>query len=388
MKFKQLNLRRIAKTEECPCGSGKKYRACCFNAKDQDLGFDKMLDNEKWLNNFIRDMYKKTDYAECIYYDKEKCKGPIIGAHTLQNNGVLKKLAVKNHVMMLTAEVDKFGGKANFERIGKNKATTFMGFCKEHDDKVFSDIEKEDYTGAEKQKFLYAYRALAQEYHKKNRLMKSLQQSFKIKPSILKESWAVGNYRLRQLDMFDVNEYKKKFDEAFKNEDFSILETIEIILDEEYDFAVTTMFTLTFDLKENRINNTYSTKFERMKSCFLTIVPLENKTLILFSWLKEDNFKLKGYKEQIENLSLEEIKIYLNNMIPMYTENIIFSPRLVEKWTDEEKECFKKTFSGEFVRLDELQGENSIRYMFNFLKSVFKYKVDFLKKPNYDLFRK
>ncbi|WP_338627578.1 SEC-C domain-containing protein [Clostridium baratii] len=386
--MKELNFMRITKSELCPCGSGKKYKSCCFNAKDKDINEDKMIENERWLNSFIMGMYKETDYEECIYYDKNSCKGQIIGAHTLQNNGVLTKLSEKNHVFMIKPKVDKYGGKADFEKVGRNKATTFMGFCKEHDDKIFAEIEKEGYMGTEKQKFLYAYRAFAQEYHKKERLMKSMQASFKLKPSMLKSSFIVSNYRYRQLEMFDINEYKRKFDEAFRLNEYSLLETIEIVIENEYDFAVTSMFTLITDLENNLVNDSYSKKFERMKSCFITVVPINNKTLILISWLKEDNEIFKNYKRQIENLNEDELKNYLNNMLPRYTENIIFSPRLIEKWSTEEKEIFKNVFIGEFPRLDRLENINSLSEVMNIFKDIFKAKNNFLECSKYNLFKK
>ena len=388
--MKELDFYRITKNELCPCGSGKKYKSCCLNAKDKDIDEESMIANEKRLNNFIMGMYRETDYQECIFYDKESCKGKIIGAHTLQNNGVLTKLSEKNHVMMIKPLVDKFGGKIEFEKVGRNKATTFSGFCKEHDDKVFTEIEKEPYTGTEKQKFLYAYRAFAQEYHKKERLMKSVQKSFKIKPSILRCNGAphIGNYRYRQLEMYDINEYKKRFDEAFRLNNFSILEHFEILIENEYDFAVTSMFTLITDIENKVINDTYSKKFERMKSCFITVVPLENKTLILLSWLKEDSDVFKSYKEMLENLNESELKRYLNNMLPRYTENIIFSPRLIESWSDEEKKEFKKVFSGEFPRLDELFKMDSINDFGELFKNIFKAKDNFFDNSKYDLFRK
>jgi hypothetical protein len=51
---------------------------------------------------------------------------------------------------------------------GRKVATTFTGFCGHHDTTIFNPIENFDYEkGNKEQDFLFAYRALAKEYHSK-----------------------------------------------------------------------------------------------------------------------------------------------------------------------------------------------------------------------------
>lgn len=377
-----IKLTKFLKNELCPCGSGKKYKSCCFNAKDNKSNInEKNLNNDGYINHCIMNMYKKTDFKTCIYPDNSKCKGGIINAHTLQNNYVLSQLSVDEHVIVSVPVVDKFGVKIEFKRISKNKATTFMGFCKEHDDKIFAPIEKKCYTGEKQQNFLFAYRAFAQEYHKKMRMMTSLKNIVKNKPSLTKIEDFVANYRLRELDIFDIKEYKKIFDKSLIEENYDILESITFKLDKQYDFAVTTMFTLSTDIEGNCLNDIYSYAFVRMKSCFITIIPLGGETLILLSWLKEDSSIFEEYKKQLNNLTEDQLKIYINNLIPMYTENIVLSPRLWEKLTPYSRKELEKTIGNDFPRFDE--SINLIDLLFN----KFKIKDNFLDKPKYDLFK-
>ena len=46
-------------------------------------------------------------------------------------------------------------------RIGRKSASTFKGFCKMHDSKIFSPIEDNDYENSNLQNFFFAYRACA-----------------------------------------------------------------------------------------------------------------------------------------------------------------------------------------------------------------------------------
>ena len=50
--------------------------------------------------------------------------------------------------------------------VGLQEATVFKGFCKKHDDQIFSLIDDYKYIKGDKdQEFLFAYRALAKKHH-------------------------------------------------------------------------------------------------------------------------------------------------------------------------------------------------------------------------------
>ena len=49
-------------------------------------------------------------------------------------------------------------------------------------------------------------------------MFRATQNIFKNKPSLTKDEFAIYNYRLRQLEMYDMNLYKEKFDESNKKQ--------------------------------------------------------------------------------------------------------------------------------------------------------------------------
>jgi len=57
----------------------------------------------------------------------------------------------------------KYQGRLHPELVGINNASTFTGFCSEHDNTIFSKVEKETFLGSQEQCFPVAYRALARE---------------------------------------------------------------------------------------------------------------------------------------------------------------------------------------------------------------------------------
>ena len=73
----------------CPCGSGKKYKFCCYGIEDKKFHSPNEL--------YMYVVKQKNKKAFCIHND-EKCHKEIIKAHSIQNNKILSKLATDGHV--------------------------------------------------------------------------------------------------------------------------------------------------------------------------------------------------------------------------------------------------------------------------------------------------
>lgn len=112
----------------------------------------------------------------------EKCDKKIINAHTVQRATSLLAIAEKGHVTQIQVNshtLTSYGGPAPIE-IGINKASTFTGLCKVHDDITFAELEKKPFIGSIEQCFLLGYRALLHELYKKNASAKTAQALYEI----------------------------------------------------------------------------------------------------------------------------------------------------------------------------------------------------------------
>ena len=435
------NFNTIEDFESCPCGSDKLFVNCCKNntSKSKKNGTDKFK-NDKHINQWIRKKYKSANISVCLHPVQLECNGPIIGAHVLQNNGVLSKLAVDGHVNIISIVAqklkvikkldiseeqiqdllmnssEKFAKELNeqlkkiekkdlkelygkriwyeeesyvlkyvIERKGKNEATKFTGFCNYHDTTVFNPIEKYKYNNEIEQDFLFAYRAFAQEYHEKLKIVDSYKSKFKEEPSLYNDTKFVLDYRYRQLDKLYMNKLKNIFDQHIVNKKYDIFETIKIKLPDSYDFAITSMIAPEIDLKGNILNDTFSLKSEYGKFIYLTIFPTDNKTSILISWLKQDAEFFKNYKSQILGLSIDNLKIYLNNLIPVYTTSIVLSPRLWEKQSELGKKEFLESF--EYISTDIESSKQDPVKLSQRRREILKNFKNFFLIKKYDLFK-
>jgi hypothetical protein len=140
-----------------------------------------ILRNQKiHIRKFIKEIQKQSYIKECFCGNNE-CSSQIISAHSIQNNRILKKIATNGEVLSFSNrayESDDNGSvylNSKVDNTGQKKATTFTGFCGHHDNEVFNTIENFNYDPENiEQEFLFAYRALAKEYHTKRTQQKSI----------------------------------------------------------------------------------------------------------------------------------------------------------------------------------------------------------------------
>ncbi len=179
MDYRNISL---AKSEQCPCGSGKKYRACCMMRKDtwDENTATAYINNPKRMEYELLNMLEMSKASLCLHPLKEECKGKIKNAHTIQNSRILDQLVVDGHVYAIKIQIDDplEGPTSKLKKTSRNKVTTFTGFCDYHDSNVFSSIETIEYTKTDEQNFLFAYRVFSQEYWKILMKKKSIQTAF------------------------------------------------------------------------------------------------------------------------------------------------------------------------------------------------------------------
>lgn len=90
--------------ELCPCESGDKYKFCC-HLKSKNSTIDNSNYNAQRIIYESQKGFNETDFEICFAFNKEECDSKIIGAHSLQNNGVLDKISKDGHVYNLSFDI-------------------------------------------------------------------------------------------------------------------------------------------------------------------------------------------------------------------------------------------------------------------------------------------
>lgn len=328
----RLNIKdKIGRNEKCPCGSELKYKKCCLPKTDEEF-----FEGRRHLHE-LKKVYTLAKYENCLYRESELCDGKIIGAHSIQNNGVISKLAEDGHVLMPSNSINDFHGevpKTTLVKKGRNQATVFSGFCKKHDNEIFKDIDNCIYKKTEKQNFLFAYRSFAKQYFEQVDTLNFHRLLFRKYPTYLaSKGYVTRTIRPSYISYLDNEKDKKKFDEAFENKNFSAIFTVSFTLSYEVNFSVSSCFEMSHDLDGNRIYDPYdySDKIKPAK-LFLNILPQNGETNIIFSCFKDEEKIYKSsfdFLTKVYNENLNKFKTIIVNIIGKYCDNVVFGNKLI-----------------------------------------------------------
>lgn len=361
MKQKKAK-KKIGPNDPCPCGSGKKYKKCC-RGKEDDPSFSEIAN----FPSIYKEMRRNARFKECIYPDHATCSEKVIGAHSIQNNKILSKIADNGKVYMPVPKAE-FTGKLLYE-YGRKEASVFTGFCGFHDKTVFQPIEDRDFEGTEEQVFLYIYRAFALEYHKKQEALRLDQQIFSKKPSIVE----MPGHMINGLTGFamavnDFADEKAIFDSALLSKQYDILTSFVWEFKGFSNFAASGGEAPSLDFESKRIQDLRNPTIPA-RHIYISVFPENDKTFAIIAWLKQYDDLFSSIKSKLESLNEEQKRNYINNTLPMVAENIAIKPSAWDAMTKQAQNAFTFVFSG---ILDFMENDGQ--------------KFDRFQRPGFDLF--
>lgn len=313
---------KIGRNEPCPCGSGMKYKRCCYGKSEEEIIFSS-------FKKLSKEARRKSFFKECLHPDKCNCSEKIIKAHTIQRNKILTKIA-ENGIVLMPCPKSDFSLEL-MHKYGLAEATVFSGFCSYHDKTTFQPIEDRLFTGTEEQVFLFTYRAFAYEYYRK-RVASSEMGHFA--SSKYYDAVTVNGKNGFELSTMDYEAEKQFFDEALLSKNYGILTSIVWEFEGESHFAATGGEAPVYDAEMNQIQD-ISDPNKCVRHIYYSAFPQNGKTYFIISWIKAFDAVFKRHYRKLLSLSLKERTIYVNNTLPITTEIITISP---SSWKHMEKE--------------------------------------------------
>ena len=324
-------------TDRCLCGCGEKYANCCkgkINPNENESihkGFMDELDTR-------RRKYRKI----CLHPKSEECSDIKAHAHSISQKAVLD--LISEHGSVLMPVVYGITNEFQMKPMGiESQATKFYCFCSKHDG-MFGDIDKRNIDLNEYSFFLYAYRSFTATYYKVIRELDcfnklSQKYDFNFNPYAVLLNVQIRNSK-------PVLEWiKKKFNDSILTNKYDCLESIYLTLDYRVYFAASTCFNLMFDIFGNRINHA---EYD-LPMVYISVIPQEQQTQIIFSWFKEDDSLYEFFKEQLEIVPTRYVLKYLNNLLPLNCENMTVGPSLWRHWSAGAQNEFFELGSGHLL---------------------------------------
>lgn len=353
--------KKVYPNEPCPCGSGKKYKKCCLKKKD-----DERFNDVSNFQSLYKELRKESIIKQCLHPNKEECSEKIIGAHSIQNNKILKKISSNGTILMPCPKPD--GDITSLTKYGRKEASVFSGFCGYHDKMLFRKIEDSEFVKDTDQIFLYTYRAFALEYHRHQEGARMGEIMFSKKPSLVNMREEENPFLGTKMAVKDLQIEGEEFDNALLTGNYDILTSVVWEFDKEVKFAATGTEAPQFDLSNVRIQNMTDLKTPA-KHIYVSVFPENGKTYCIIAWLKSNDKLFASLRERLVDLNIELRKNYINNLLPIISENIAINPEAWDSMSDFQKKGFMLRFNG----VDELLQYRGA-------------PLDRLSKPEYDLF--
>jgi hypothetical protein len=231
-----------------------------------------------------------------------------------------------------------------FEDVGRNEATTFTGFCSEHDAKIFMPIEVEDFEVTNSEcLFLIAYRALAKELHAQMeaafRIQGSYNERVRLELDTGNEPEPVGMLALGyMIQSFATYEYKLLFDQALVSHDYS--RVVHDVISIEHDLpaiAVCSLFSFAQHGNDVRIA--------------LNVLPLNaGESVAVFSYLTSDASLARALLNPILSSTGFQQRYFISKQILNSCQNFVVSPIHFDKWSGEKRDAICDYFCADTPR--------------------------------------
>lgn len=221
------------------------------------------------------------------------CSERIIRAHTIQRHGGLAEIAENGHVMSVKAGIEDIfdnNGRIEPKLVGVRSASTFNGFCENHDTSMFRPVETGVTDLSAETVYLLTFRALAYELYTKRAALRSdpIQREMDFgKPF---EIQAIIQTRLHFLKqgmirgLADLELWKERYDLAYRQRDLSDFSFYAVEFDDILPVAACGAFHPEVDFEGNQLQiiSRGETEFDHIA---FNLTTLNGASVAAFGWM-------------------------------------------------------------------------------------------------------
>jgi len=253
------------------------------------------------------------------------CNSKSIDSHILQKNGVISRITEKGYVTECVLNPFK-EYHLKFKRTGINEVFTFKGFCQDHDNGLFNEIEKSSFDlNNYRHQLLFAYRTSVNESRKKESAIdyyKSVAGNplFNFDNIYLQNKIASEKMGIADSD-YTRSVLKENLADPHKH-DF-IFYTRELPLFEVCISAVCTYET-SFEIKRMELE-TNPKFFKPLTDVFITMVPSVENSILSIGFIEDYNPNCNNFYCNLFKKGNESIIQYISDLMLLQIENWITS---------------------------------------------------------------
>lgn len=270
-------------------------------------------------------------------------------------------LAVDGHVIAPTMRLQLPNPPIiDFTRVGRNKATTFLGLCETHDREIFEPIDTQSIDVANPEHlFLLAYRAVHFEVHATAAAAWLIQLTYQKRVELgydpKNDACPAGMLAVTKIAVaFDTYQYKVIFDEMYHTRQFGRLQhDVFVHQVDRPTLAASVLFSLDGLWNGNDV----------VRVC-LNVVPLDPRhTAVIVSYIPEDSGLARADLSDLLN-SQGTVQLYqISRRLINHSQNFVLAPDYFDSWPHEKRdtvlEYFRRT-----ITYNDLGFEHQDLYLF------------------------
>lgn len=315
-------------------------------------------------------LIKKGRVRKCLL-EGQGCSGPVIGAHSIQNAGILELLVEDGHVYTLETSIGRFGPELKLKRTGRGIASTFPGFCSYHDNNLFNEIDfnadRIPIVFTDRQKALFFLRAVSIEGWKKQSVLNSFdsltvalsRNNFSEVSKILKLPEEIAQDAIKKPQMLEssmrghlqgLEDMEKTMGSLLwqrrKNKFHSTI-SYHWIFNFKSNIAVVSGVSPLRDIEGKFLYKKHLPALGEMCHLGLTVFEAQGKVNVLISYLKKDQHILGPLLEQVCILAKDESRMmkWVSEFIAENCENVVFRPKFINSLSSQQKDELEKVFA-------------------------------------------
>ena len=338
------------------------------------------FDKSKFLQK-LNDISKE---GRCLHYQVGDRCNEIIKAHSIQNNGVLSKIANEKKVIYALSQnigdFEKNDGNLSFRKYSIHKFSIFRGFCGNHDNDLFKPIDTSYFKSRnQEQIFLYAYRSLSKElFDKENALNMYVDMIEDVKDNIGLSKYISAFIEGTKNSLNSLNIQKKIYDDVLKNKLYDDMRYVSFSSKDKLFMAFSNILYPEYDFMGNTIQDLSNTNTENTFDLItFCSAPTENGWAFIFSWHKSsDNSCLPFIQSLKERLKQGDfLSDLLFKFILLNSENFALSPSWWESLSNDIQKEISQAISNMMHHTNEIRKYYSIHGLENIANWNFEEQV-------------
>lgn len=328
------------------------------------------------LEGYLRQIKKNQKKGRCLHFEAGKRCNEFIKAHSIQKNGLLTQIQEDGKVYQPSSDIStlkKNNNKISYKKKGVKVVSTFLGFCKKHDNEIFKPIDTSILIPTEQQVFLYAYRSLCRELFFKENALNTIRSQLEkgINQKVVKELFL--DMKLgTSFGLKNLKTQKIKYDDSLKKNQFEKIRYVLFVSNQKPNVVFSSLIFPDYDFRGKQLQNLtdISSDIELITFCS---APLESGWGFLFSWHESSSKISSEYMSSLATAVYE--KKYVEDFLfrlAINCENHAIAPLWWESKSKKVKNKIEEYISSRVNLFTEIPHN----YLMRGLEGISDWKID------------